>query len=86
MSCAGCNRLAVEPGVTLEISRQLVCSSCPEWKDECAARHVLDNYPTREARLAMLEGIKKKAGEAAANKIRDDVMALWHHRKVSSGE
>lgn len=29
----------------------------------------------------MLEGIKKKAGEAAAQKMKDDVMRLWHHRR-----
>lgn len=81
MSCFGCNRLDTETGVTLELSGKLVCSSCPEWRAECAARHLLEKLPNREARNQVLDNVAKKAGEAASQKLKNDVLALWHHRQ-----
>lgn len=46
--------------------------------------YVLD-LPNREARGEYLDGVEKKRGAEAANKLRSDVYDEWYRRKNGSG-
>ena len=74
-SCTGCSRSDV---VTLHTGAQ-VCSYCPDYKDECLARHVLAK-PDKYARREFLEQWGKKHGEAARDKLSDLARSIWSTR------
>ena len=76
--CLGCELIAVKP-VTLRDGRT-VCSNCEDWRAETEARYVLTK-PTAETRKAYLDGVEKKRGQIAADRLREEVKAEWQRRK-----
>jgi hypothetical protein len=54
-----------------------------EYRAECETRYVLD-LPDRAERIKYLDGVEKKRGAEAANKLRSDVYDEWYRRKNGS--
>jgi len=65
----------VAPDVTLADGR-VVKSDSREWFAEVEARSVLD-MPERADRHRYMDGVRKRRGDAAADRLRDDVLRLW---------
>lgn len=80
MTCLGCNRCEDGPMVTL-ISGCMVCNYCPDYKDECLARHVLA-LPTKDDRREFLMAWGKKHGQDAQNRLADLVKSVWGARRA----
>lgn len=78
MSCLGCQRCEDGPVVTLHDGR-VVCNFCPDYKDECLARHMLAK-PDKNARREFLEQWGKKHGEAARDKLAALARSIWSRR------
>lgn len=81
--CLGCELIATKP-VTLRDGR-VVCSCCEDWRAETEARYVL-NKPTADGRRAYLDGVEKKRGRIAADRLREAVKAEWARRKAEKVE
>lgn len=79
MTCLGCMRCEAGPVVTLHDGR-VVCNFCPDYKDECMARHVLA-MPDKNQRREFLVDWGKKHGEAQGQRLADLVMAVWEARR-----
>lgn len=86
--CAGCVRLEDpgEPTVVL-LSGVRVCSYCPAWLAETAARQfealdVLD-MPSRDARLAHLESREREFGAEYRARLSAVVLETWERRKAA---
>lgn len=73
--CLGCQRCEDGPVVTLHDGR-VVCNYCPDYKDECLARHVLA-LPTKQERREFLAACGQKHGHDAVNRLADLVRAVW---------
>lgn len=71
----------VAPDVTLIDGVTVVKSDSEAWRFECEARHIL-KLPTRSERVAMLEGIGKRRGEAAKKKLSDKILEIWQIEKI----
>jgi len=69
--------------VTLFDGRQ-VHSDSPEWQAECEARFVLD-LPNKDVRLAYLDKIEKRRGEAARKAMENAILDLWIKRRNDKG-
>lgn len=82
--CLGCQRCEDEatPMVTL-LSGSIVCSSCPEWLEECEGSHLL-NMPLQQRREA-LTNREKTRGRDGVEKLKA-LMILLHARKKQNGE
>ena len=65
--------------VTLHTGVQ-VCNYCPDYKDECLARHVL-SMPTVQERRQFLAGWGQKHGEAEGARLADLVRAVWEAKR-----
>jgi hypothetical protein len=80
--CAGCNLLDTKP-VTLSDGR-IVCSSCPEWREECAARHrealAVLAIPTTAGRREYIDTVEHSRGKLAGYRLRTDVLEEWDRR------
>ena len=54
-----------------------------EWRAECEARHYLERFPSGgRPWLLKLEAIKAKRGQAAADRLRENVRAAYIKRKA----
>jgi hypothetical protein len=81
--CLGCVRCESGPVVTLHDGR-VVCNTCPDFKDECLARHVL-GLATKDDRREFLIKWGKKHGDAARDKLADLVRSVWEAGKRARG-
>jgi hypothetical protein len=79
MTCLGCNRCEDGPVVTLHDGR-VVCNTCPAFKSECLARHVLA-LPTRDERREFLAAWGRKHGNDAGLALGDLVKSVWAARR-----
>ena len=61
MSCAGCELIS-GPAQILVCGRK-VCTSCPAWRDECLARHMLSGWSLTERRDHLAELDKRNPAE-----------------------
>lgn len=77
--CLGCQRCEDGPVVTLHDGR-VVCTYCPDYKDECMARHILA-MPTREERRQYLTRWAEKHGQADGLRLGDLVRSVWEARR-----
>jgi hypothetical protein len=57
------------------------CNYCPDYKDECLARHVLA-LPSKHDRREFLMAWGKKHGQDAQNRLADLVKAVWGARRA----
>jgi len=73
--CLGCQRCEAGPVVTLHDGR-VVCNTCPDYKDECMARHILA-MPDKNARRDFIVKWGDKHGEAARSALADLVRSVW---------
>jgi len=55
-----------------------------EWRAECEARGVLKLY-SKQARLAYLQGVATKRGEASKTQLYRDVMRVYEHERSTRG-
>lgn len=80
--CTGCERVATAP-VEL-VDGRTVCSSCPDWREECAARHrealMVLNIPTTAGRREYIDAVEHKRGKLAGYRLRTDVLEEWDRR------
>ncbi|SDY38257.1 hypothetical protein [Nitrosomonas sp. Nm58] len=60
-------------------------TSSEEYRAACEAEEVFRLFKTKEERRAYIDGVEKKRGIAAANKLRSDVYDEWYRRKNGSG-
>lgn len=74
VTCAGCNNIEVHP-VKL-VNGTTVCNSCPAWRHQTEAEHIL-KLPTLADRRAWLEVIAKKRGEPAREALQKTMGELW---------
>ena len=74
MDCLGC-LLVTEKPVTLRDGR-VVCNECECWRLECEARYAL----TLRNRVAYLEGVKLKRGEAGYHLLRNEMLEIKGNR------
>jgi hypothetical protein len=79
----GCQRCEAGPVVTLHDGR-VVCNMCPDFKDECLARHILD-LPTKDDRREFLIKWGKKHGDESRNRLGDLVRSVWEARRRARG-
>lgn len=49
------------------------------WRHECEVRYVV-KMDGPESRRAFLDGVEKKRGKAAADRLRDGVRKVWETR------
>jgi hypothetical protein len=56
------------------------CNYCPDYKDECLARHVLA-LSTKEERREFLAAWSKRHGTEAGNALADLVRSVWEARR-----
>lgn len=56
-----------------------------EFRFECEVNEVLSRFKTREERKEYLDGVEKKRGFEAANKLREGVKAEWIRRHKAIG-
>lgn len=54
------------------------------WMRECEARYVAE-MPKRESRRAYLAGVERRRGKAAAERLREQVMAAWSQKAPARG-
>lgn len=87
--CAGCARLedAAAPTVVL-LSGVRVCTYCPAWLAETAARqfealNVLD-MADRETRLAHLDSREREFGPEYRARLSAVVLETWERRKAAT--
>ena len=79
--CAGCARLEDDstPRVSLACGR-VVSTWCDCWRDECAARHReavrILGLPTREIRRAVVDRVRERDGDLAADRLAAEVRRL----------
>jgi uncharacterized protein with von Willebrand factor type A (vWA) domain len=77
--CLGCQRCEAGPVVTLHDGR-VVCNTCPDFKDECLAQHVL-GLDTKDDRREFLIKWGKKHGDESRNRLGDLVRSVWEARR-----
>lgn len=77
--CLGCQRCEAGPVVTLHDGR-VVCNTCPDYKDECMARHILA-MPTKDDRREFIIKWGTKHGDAARDHLSDLVRSVWEARR-----
>ena len=65
--------------VTLHTGVQ-VCNYCPDYKDECLARHILA-LPTKQERREFLAAWGQKHGHDAGTQLADLVRAVWEAKR-----
>lgn len=76
-----------------ELTGEPVDTASQAWMHECEVRHILDGFPSKEARNIYLfggttpngrkvRGIAGHRGKAAADKLKDDVLRLYRARKA----
>lgn len=58
-------------------------TSSEAWRHQCEVLHVVA-MPTRAQRAQYLDGLEKWRGQAAAQRLRDDVRAAWLARGSST--
>lgn len=86
--CGGCARLEDEAAPTVVLlSGVKVCTYCPAWKAETAARQfdaldVLD-MADRETRLAHLEAREREFGPEYRARLSAVVLETWESRKAA---
>lgn len=80
--CLGCTRCETGPTVTLA-SGCTVCNYCPDYKQECLARHVL-SLPTKEARREFLAAWGRKHGQASADELGELVKVVYKTQQIKA--
>lgn len=83
MTCTGCTRCEDGPWKTLADGR-VVCHRCEDWRAECEARVVI-NMPTVQERRKFIADVTRARGEAAAEKLKQDIRTLWYVRTAQPG-
>lgn len=85
--CLGCQRLELPdcPTVVL-LSGPTVCSWCPAWREETAAREVearaILRMPDRNDRLAHLAKLEARHGAEYRRRLEAVVLQLWEARRA----
>lgn len=85
--CLGCQRLELPdcPTVVL-LSGSTVCTWCPAWREETAAReveaHAILRMVDRDTRLAHLETVEARHGAEYRRRLEATVLQLWEARRA----
>jgi len=77
--CLGCQKCEDGPVVTL-IDGRTVCNTCPDWRNECEARYLLDMpLSLRQESLARRSNLR---GADAVGKLKAALTALHEARRL----
>jgi hypothetical protein len=94
--CLGCNRLENDDECRTLIDGRVVCSHCPDWRDECQARAILQmpkerrraflfgdfEHDDRGVKRLKTKGLQQIHGEASAKRVADLVRRVWEHGRA----
>lgn len=89
--CLGCQRCEDGPVAQL-VDGRVVCTYCPDWRDECLAREIL--AMPKELRRAFLfgkvdgpkvleRGLLQIHGREQADRMADLVRRVWESQRAS---
>lgn len=78
--CAGCGGHHPDARDVTLYDGTTVSSYSEAWRHECEARSIL-NLPTLPRRQARLDHIERWRGKAAADQLRDTMLAIWNARQ-----
>jgi hypothetical protein len=87
-ACLGCVRLEDPAAATVTLlSGQVVCSWCPGWRDETAAREIearaILRMIDRDTRLARLAALEARHGAEYRRRLEAVVLDLWERRRAA---
>lgn len=96
--CLGCNRLDNDDACVTLIDGRVVCSSCPDWRDECQARAILvmpkekrraflfgDYEPDAQGVLRLkTKGLQQIHGKQTADHVAGLVRKVWEAERAAS--
>ena len=86
-TCSACTGPAGAPRVTLVCGRE-VCSWCPDWRAETAAReaeaHCVLRMVDRPTRLRHLETLAARHGAEYRARLEATILDLWNRRRAAA--
>jgi hypothetical protein len=79
MTCLGTNMCEHAPSMVQLVDGSTVCSNCPEWRNECEARRLLQ-MPLAKRREELQKRINER-GQAAVDNLKAAMTALFEKDK-----